>query len=148
MAAEIQAALGPAALSVHHVGSTAISDIHAKPVIDVLVLVDHYDPETPYRDPLASLGYARDHRDDTHVFFKGSHAGTSVQLHVVQESADGARAMIIFRDFLRSHPEEARRYEALKERLARRHDDPDSYADAKSSFVLDVVRLATASADT
>jgi GrpB-like predicted nucleotidyltransferase (UPF0157 family) len=147
VAADIGGALGPTALSVDHVGSTAIPGIRAKPVIDVLVLVETYDPEAPYRDPLMSLGYAFDHRDDAHVFFTGSREGTAVQVHVVEENAEGARDMITFRDFVRSHPDEARRYEALKEGLADRYDDPDAYADAKSPFVLDVIRRAAASAD-
>jgi GrpB-like predicted nucleotidyltransferase (UPF0157 family) len=134
--------VGPTALSVDHVGSTAIPAIRAKSVIDVLVLVEAYDPEAPYREPLASLGYVLDHRDDTHVFFTGSREGTAVHVHVVEVDAEGARDMIVFRDFVRSHPDAARRYEALKERLAGRHDDADAYADAKSEFVLDVIRRA------
>ena len=72
---EIRAALGPTALDVEHVGSTAIAGIVAKPRIDVLVLVERYDPEAVYRDPLVALGYAHDHRDDLHVLFKGPAKG-------------------------------------------------------------------------
>ena len=67
-AAEIRGALGPAALSVHHVGSTAIPVIEAKPVIDILVLVRSYDPESLYRPQLEATGFALDHRDDTTSF--------------------------------------------------------------------------------
>jgi GrpB-like predicted nucleotidyltransferase (UPF0157 family) len=104
-AADIRAALGTTALSVDHVGSTAIPGIIAKPVIDVLILVDRYDPEAPYRGPLESLGYAFDHRDETHVFFEGSPHGVPVQVHVVEESSEDSRMMITFRDYLRAHPE-------------------------------------------
>jgi GrpB-like predicted nucleotidyltransferase (UPF0157 family) len=118
-----------------HVGSTAIPDIVAKPVIDVLILVDRYDPEASYRGPLESLGYTFHHRDETHVFFEGSSAGMRVNVHVVEESSKGSRPMVAFRDYLRTHPEEARRYEDLKIALAKEHGDESAYADGKSAYV-------------
>lgn len=139
---EIRAALGAAAVSVEHVGSTAIAGIVAKPRIDVLIVVGTYDPEAVYQEPLASLGYAYDHRDELHVLFKGSRDGTPFNLHVVERDAEEATRMIVFRDYLRSHPDEARRYEDLKKDLAERHSDGDVYAEAKSSYVQEVLRRA------
>ena len=139
---EIRAALGPVATSVEHVGSTAIAGIVAKPRIDVLILVKRYDPEAVYREPLVSLGYVYDHRDELHVLFKGSRDGTPFNLHVVERDAEEATRMIVFRDYLRSHPEEARRYEDLKKDLAGRFSDGDAYAEAKSSYVGEVLRRA------
>jgi GrpB-like predicted nucleotidyltransferase (UPF0157 family) len=140
--AQIRDALGSTASSVHHVGSTSIPDIDAKPVVDVLVLVDAYDPEAPYRDPLAALGFAFHHRDESHVFFKGSVDGVAFHVHVVEIGADDAQAMIVFANHLRAHPDEARRYQALKRQLAEEHDDTNVYAEAKSAYVHDVVRRA------
>ena len=142
MAADIRDALGTTALRVEHVGSTAIPDILAKPTIDVLVLVDAYDPETVYRGPLESLGYRFGHRAEGHVFFEGSAHGVPVHVHVVEESAKDSRRMMVFRDYLRAHPDEARRYEDLKVSLAEQHTDVNDYADAKSSYVGDIVRRA------
>jgi GrpB-like predicted nucleotidyltransferase (UPF0157 family) len=141
--ADIRDALGGAALSIDHVGSTAIPGIDAKPVIDILVLVERYDPEAPYRIPLESLGYVFDHRDESHVFFEGHPSGMSTQVHVVEESSDDSRVMVTFRDYLRTHPEEARRYERLKHALAERYSDGNAYADAKSEYVKEVVGRAT-----
>ena len=128
-------------------GSTAIPGIVAKPVIDILILVKSYDPEAPYRDPLESLGYAFGHRDDTHVFFEGFRHGVAHQVHVVQEGADDSRMMITFRDYLRSHPDEARHYEGVKKTLAERYSDGDAYANAKSAYVWEVVRRAESLAE-
>lgn len=139
---EIRRALGPIGLSVEHVGSTAIPGIVAKPTIDVLIFVERYDPETVYRSPLASLGYTHHHRDDVHVLFKGSREGVAFNVHVVEEGAADASMMIAFRDYLRSHPDEARRYEELKLALAGRHRDATAYAEAKTSYVREVVRQA------
>ena len=120
---------------------TAIPDILAKPTIDILVLVDAYDPEKVYRDALESLGYRFGHRDEGHVF-EGSAHGVPVHVHVVEESAKDSRRMMVFRNYLRAHPDEARRYEDLKVSLAEQHTDVNDYADAKSSYVWDIVRRA------
>jgi GrpB-like predicted nucleotidyltransferase (UPF0157 family) len=143
-ATDIRRSLGKTALSVDHVGSTAIPGIVAKPVIDVLVLVEGLDPEAPYRAPLESLGYAFGHRDEDRVFFEGSPAGMPIQVHVVEESSVDSRMMITFRDYLRAHPEEARRYEDLKKALAEQHDDGNAYASAKSPYVWETARRGTA----
>ena len=140
--ADIRDALGENALSIDHVGSTAIPGIDSKPVIDILVLVERYDPEAVYRIPLKSLGYVFKHRDLGHVFFEGHPSGMSTQVHVVEESSEDSRMMVTFRDYLRTHPDEARRYEQLKHTLADRYSDGNAYADAKSEYVWEVVRRA------
>jgi len=141
-AAAIRDALRGTAVSIDHVGSTAIPGIESKPVIDILVLVESYDPEAAYRIPLESLGYMFGHREEWHVFFEGDPIGMSTQVHVVEESAEDSRMMVTFRDYLRSHPGEARRYEQLKHTLADRYSDGNEYADAKSEYVREVVRRA------
>jgi GrpB-like predicted nucleotidyltransferase (UPF0157 family) len=140
--ADIRDALGGIALSIDHVGSTAIPGIDSKPVIDILVLVEAYDPEEVYRVPLESLGYVFMHREDWHVFFEGHPSGMSTQVHIVEESSEDSRVMVTFRDHLRTHPDEARRYEQLKRSLADRYSDGNVYADAKSEYVQEVVRRA------
>ena len=141
-AGEIRAALGATALDVQHVGSTAIPGIVAKPRIDVLILVETYDPEAAYREPLAAIGYVFDHRDALHVLFKGSRDETPFNLHVEEGGSEDAIRMIAFRDYLRSHPDEARRYEDLKKDLAERFTEGDAYAEAKTSYVREVLRRA------
>jgi GrpB-like predicted nucleotidyltransferase (UPF0157 family) len=144
-ASGIRRALGSIALRIDHVGSTSIPGIVAKPVIDIRILVESYDPEAMYTDPLSSLGFAYDHRDEGHVLFKGMRERTKFNVHVVQKDEPDADSMVVFRDYLRSHPGEARRYEELKIGLAERHRDGDAYASAESSYVSEVIRLANAS---
>ena len=132
-------------LRIDHVWSTSIPGIVAKPVIDVRVLVERYDPEAVYTTPLSSLGFAYDHRDEGHVLFKGTRERTRFNVHVVQKDEPDANAMVVFRDYLRTHPDEARRYEELKVGLAERHRGGDAYASAKSSYVAEVLSLARAS---
>jgi len=141
--ADLRATLGTTALGVHHVGSTSIPGIAAKPVIDVLVLIERYDPEAPYREPLEAHGYAFGHRDEAHVFFTGSTRTLRVHVHVVEAGSDDARAMLGFRDHLRANPADARRYEELKLALAADHTDEDAYAQDKTAFVDEIVAKAT-----
>jgi GrpB-like predicted nucleotidyltransferase (UPF0157 family) len=144
-AGEIHGVLGSSALRIDHVGSTSVPGIVAKPVIDVRVLVERYDPEAVYTAALSSLGFAYDHRDEGHVLFKGTRERTRFNVHVVQKNEPDANAMVVFRDYLRTHPDEARRYEELKVGLAERHRGGDAYASAKSSYVAEVLSLAGAS---
>lgn len=69
----------------------------------------------------------------------GSFDEIPFHVHVVEQSSD-SRMMIKFRDYLRAHPDEARRYEDLKKALGEQHDDANAYANAKSSYVLEIVR--------
>ena len=144
-AGEIHGVLGSSALRIDHVGSTSVPGIVAKPVIDVRVLVERYDPEAVYTAALSSLGFAYDHRDEGHVLFKGTRERTRFNVHVVQKNEPDANAMVVFRDYLRTHPDEARRYEELKVGLAERHRGGDAYASAMSSYVAEVLSLAGAS---
>ncbi|HTG46551.1 MAG TPA: GrpB family protein [Actinomycetota bacterium] len=143
-AADIRDALGGTALSIDHVGSTAIPGIDAKPVIDILVVVETYEPEAAYRIPLESLGYVFLHRDEIHAFFEGHPVGMATQVGVEEKSSEDPGRMIAFRDYLRTHPDEAARYEHLKHALADRYSDGNAYADAKSEYVNGVVRRAQA----
>lgn len=140
-AADIRGALGSTALSVDHVGSTAIPGIVAKPVIDVEILVEAYDPEAPLsRSARVARIRVRSPRRESRLL-RGSFDETPFHVHVVEESSD-SRMMIKFRDYLRAHPDEARRYEDLKKAVGEQHDDANAYANAKSSYVLEIVRRA------
>jgi GrpB-like predicted nucleotidyltransferase (UPF0157 family) len=66
----------------------------------------------------------------------------ATQVGVEEESSEDSRMMITFRDYLRTHQDEARRYEQLKHTLPDRYGDGNEYADAKSEYVRGVVRRA------
>lgn len=132
----IVASLGSTALLVEHIGSTAIPGLLAKPVVEVLVVVNRYDPEDAYVAPLTALGYSYGHRDPDHVFMTGSQDQPAFHVHVVEVDAPNAMEMVTFRDYLRTHPAEAERYVALKRQLAAQHDRGEDYASAKTTFVV------------
>ena len=138
-------------LRIAHIGSTAVPGLSAKPVIDVQVEVNDVDALQHLVVPrMEEAGYEFIWRptmgdaDPYYAWFikRDEHGGRTVHVHMVrpgQASVD----RIIFRDHLRDHPEEARRYEELKHQLAKRyHKDRDGYTSHKADFVREVLAKA------
>jgi GrpB-like predicted nucleotidyltransferase (UPF0157 family) len=142
-----RARIGPAvaafAVSIEHVGSTAVPGLCAKPIIDMLLTVDPFGPPDAYIPTLAALGYV--FRDDPtnvdrHAFgvrdAQGRRPVPGFNAHIQQHGGLGARRLISFRDYLRAHPATAREYCALKRALAAAYGaDRDGYTAAKTTFV-------------
>ena len=144
--ARLAHALGPLALDVQHVGSTALPGMPAKPLLDLAVGLARLDDAPAAAPALERLGYAplfgpHTGLRDRHVLVKG--APRTHQLHVVELAGDEWRRMVGFRDWMRTHPDDARRYAALKEELAAHHrDDRAAYAAAKTPFVRAILAKA------
>lgn len=137
-------ALGSTALRVDHVGSTAIPDIPAKPIIDVQVSVRDLADEVVYLPALASLGWPLRLREAERRFFREP-AGRErrTHIHVCQRGGTWERRHLLFRDFLRAHPDRARRYGRLKLAIADQYgDDRLAYTEAKGPFIDETIRLA------
>lgn len=133
---------------VEHFGSTSIPGMVAKPVIDIMLGVYSLEEAKQKAVPiLESLGYSywRDDPRKDHLFLvKGlpPNGPRSHHIHIVEPSnSDWDR--LLFRDFLRAHPDEAVRYTELKRDLAERHkQDRDAYTDAKAEYISGVMQLA------
>ncbi len=117
---------------VHHIGSTSISGIAAKPLIDMLAGVRDLEEARAADAPLEADGWvSTPHRPDVaHHFSKGMYG-----LHLTRRGSTLWRERLGFRDALRSDRELAREYEELKLRLAREASDARAYADGKRAFV-------------
>jgi GrpB-like predicted nucleotidyltransferase (UPF0157 family) len=144
--AALAASLGAVAVSVEHIGSTAVPGLAAKPTIDILVVVDDMTGFTARIPALETLGYEhRPHNtlvgSPTHAFLRKVVDGKRTNhLHVVLAGSPQIERYRRFRDALRSDPELAERYAALKRDLARRHaDDRMRYVEEKSAWVDAVV---------
>jgi GrpB-like predicted nucleotidyltransferase (UPF0157 family) len=123
---------------IHHVGSTAVPGLAAKPVIDILAGVRDREESRAAFDSLAALGYCyfAYRVDEMHWFCKPSPAFRTHHLHLIEPGHPRFAAEIAFRDALRAHPETAAEYEALKLRLAERYrDDREAYTEGKTAFV-------------
>lgn len=145
-AARIEAVIGPwVAGGIHHVGSTAVPGLAAKPIIDILVGVADLDTSRPCIELLAPLQYlyAPYHPDVMHWFCKPDPAKRTHHLHLVPTGSSRYAEELAFRDYLRGHPDRARAYEHLKRELASRYrHDREAYTEGKADFVREVTGLA------
>jgi GrpB-like predicted nucleotidyltransferase (UPF0157 family) len=138
---KIAGALGPAALLIEHIGSTAVPGLAAKPIIDVLIAVADPDEETPYVPPLERVGYVLRVREPGHRMLRTPER--DVHVHVVREGSDDVSRHLAFRDRLRASGEDRGAYERLKRDLAAREwDDMNDYAAAKGSLIREILARA------
>lgn len=141
--AHLEHAITAFAVSVEHVGSTAVPGLCAKPVVDMLVTVERLEPPGRYAAALAPFGYVLrvdPANTERHAFGKRDAQGRRIipgyNLHVVQHGGAEQRCFVRFRDYLRTHPDAARDYGDLKRRLAVAYGaDRDGYTNAKHAFI-------------
>ena len=123
---------------IHHVGSTAVKGLAAKPVIDIMVGVESLEASRECLPLLAKIDYlyAPYRAEEMHWFCKPDPSRRTHHLHLVPSGSARFEAALRFRDRLRADSEMAREYEALKRELAERFvDDRDGYTQAKEPFI-------------
>ncbi len=123
---------------IHHVGSTAVPGLEAKPVIDILIGVDSLETSRACFDPLAKLSYlyAPYRADEMHWFCKPHPSRRTHHLHLVPTDSQRFREELAFRDALQQRAQTAEEYTALKRDLAERFaNDRETYTEAKSDFI-------------
>ena len=131
-------------IKLEHIGSTSIPGLSAKPVIDILAGRPGNGPGARYITSFKQLGY--EHKGaygipGRNYFRKG--VPRTHHVHLVSWSSDLWRDHLLFRDYLRAHPEIAREYETIKRELATMYlQDKEQYTDAKGPFVRSIVRRA------
>ena len=141
----LQEILGTTALRIDHIGSTSVPGLGAKDVIDIQITVQALTPEV--RQGLVEAGYeyreanAHDHvplgEDDepgrwAKLFFSQPAGQRRTNIHVRAAGNPNQRYPLLFRDYLRAHPNSACSIERIKRELARYHaDDVEAYYDIK-----------------
>jgi len=144
-AALIRSVLEDEIVDIQHIGSTAINNIKAKPIVDIAVLLSREEYLQAYTRDLAKMGYVYYPESSSveRLFYR---KGDPVKFHLslTQEGkTDYWRRQLVFRDYLNSHPDKAVEYQKLKEDLLIK--DPTAgkiYSEGKSNFVRDVLELA------
>jgi GrpB-like predicted nucleotidyltransferase (UPF0157 family) len=146
--ARVEAALGELAVRVDHVGSTAVPEMAAKPIVDLQLSVAEMEPTGRYAAPLEALGYlfAPDPESpDFHFFGRPAARPRTHHLHVCAAGSEHERRHLALRDYLRAHPDEAAGYAALKRDLVARHpEDRLAYVEGKDAYVAALERRALA----
>jgi GrpB-like predicted nucleotidyltransferase (UPF0157 family) len=146
--ARLAAAIGETLVVIHHIGSTSIPGIKAKPTIDLLPLVRDLSALDAREQAVTALGYEwmgefglpgrrflRLDRDGKRAF----------NVHCYEQSSSEVTRHLAFRDYLRAHPAIGREYEAEKIRAAKlQPNDVLAYNDAKNDWIKETEKKAIA----
>ncbi|WP_144765717.1 GrpB family protein [Methylobacterium dankookense] len=143
----LRAALGPNLLAVHHIGSTAIPGLRAKPILDLLPVVQNLDEVDLKREKFERVGYEwwGEFGLPGRRYATKNEPNTGrrlVQLHCYSVGAPDIDRLLAFRDYLRRNPELVTAYEDEKIRCVALHpDNSHEYGACKSAW-LDAVEAA------
>jgi GrpB-like predicted nucleotidyltransferase (UPF0157 family) len=135
---------GPELVAIHHVGSTAIPGILAKPIVDILLEVRSIEAVDSFNNSMTELGYLPTGENGIpgrRYFRKATDLHHTHHVHAFQAGHPEVERHLIFRDYLIAHPDEAQAYSRLKEELRDRFpEDVTSYACGKDAFIAEIVR--------
>jgi GrpB-like predicted nucleotidyltransferase (UPF0157 family) len=134
-------ALGPNLRTVHHIGSTAIPSIPAKPILDLMPVISDLAELDKYQGKMKALGYdwwgelgLPGRRYCTKSDPKTGHR--TVQLHCYEDGSTEITRHLAFRDYLRAHPGLAAEYDRVKAECQRQHpNDSHAYSDCKEAWI-------------
>jgi GrpB-like predicted nucleotidyltransferase (UPF0157 family) len=145
--AELLALAANRILAIDHIGSTAVPGLAAKPKIDLdAVLVSEIAPAdlTPLLQAAGYIPHGDPHGEGRWTFTR-DHASHGLRLYLCTEGNAAHHDRLLFRDYLRAHPQRAAEYQALKLHLAAEaNGDWDLYTGGKSDFVHETIERATA----
>ncbi|MDI1351819.1 MAG: GrpB family protein [bacterium] len=135
---EIKNILGENCIAIHHIGSTAISNIYAKPIVDILLVVKEIKLVDSLNSKFEALGYVcmGEYGISGRRFYWKSKDTRTHNIHLFEEGSSEILRHVSFRDFMRNHEDYAKAYSVLKCCLAEVFtEDIENYVNGKSSFV-------------
>jgi GrpB-like predicted nucleotidyltransferase (UPF0157 family) len=133
---------------IHHVGSTAIRGIVAKPILDILLAAPTLEDLDSLRSEIESLGYIWKGEASIpgrrySVMYNADQTLTYVHLHGFAQTNPAVQSHLAFRDYLNAHPEVAQAYQKLKLELnGRKGMTREVYTESKTSFIQEVLTKA------
>ncbi|MGV3615311.1 MAG: GrpB family protein [Fimbriimonas sp.] len=139
--AQVATILGEIVVASHHIGSTSIPGIRAKPILDVMLLVSDLGLVDQMRREMREAGF--EPRGEQGIsgrrYFVQADAATGARLahiHVYEVDSPEVERHLAFRDYLRAHPDRAQAYEAEKLRCQTLHPtEKNAYAQAKDAWI-------------
>jgi len=133
-------------LAIHHIGSTAVAGIAAKPIIDIMPVVRDIALVDDANAAMHALGYEAMGElgiAGRRYFRKDTNGKRTHHVHVFAEGSAHMIRHLAFRDYLRVHPEDAARYSALKQQLAAAHSqDIEAYMAGKDGLIKELEQTA------
>ena len=143
---ELENAIGDCIIGIEHVGSTSVEGLSAKPCIDIDVIIKDYSIFETVVNRLNAIGYIHEGNlgipnREAFKYSEKPHLQKH-HLYVCPQDSEELHRHIIFRDFLRSHPEAVRKYGQIKEMAAKLFpNDIDGYIRYKSPCIEELYRL-------
>lgn len=127
-----------------HFGSTSVQGMKAKPVIDMMCIVKDIEKVDLFNHKMSSFGYdvAGEWGITGRRLFRKGGENRTHHIHFYQIDNPQIERHLIFRDYLRSHPEEVIKYSRFKEKLVQRFDNTNEYSPAKKTFVKEMEQQA------
>lgn len=145
-ASRLEALMGDQIIAIHHIGSTAIPGMSAKPIIDILVEVHDIDQIDDFNDSFIQSGYLPKSEagiPGRRFVIRGDEENRSCHVHIFPRGHPDVARHLVFRDYLTAHPQEAQRYASLKEELATQFPtDIESYMDGKDGLIKELEQKA------
>ena len=142
-------ALGDSVAQIEHIGSTAVPGLVSRPIIDIMVGLADFSMANSVVPEIVNLGYTYFPKFEDVMpnrrFFKQLVDGTATHhIHMTEIDSEFWRRHLLFRDYLRSHPEMAAEYATLKKQLAKQDwNDSNDFAETKTDFIKKVEEQAT-----
>ncbi|MCP3032272.1 GrpB family protein [Halobacillus sp. A1] len=133
-------------VDIHHIGSTAVPHLKAKPIIDIMPVVNHVEKVDDFNEQMIEIGY--EPLGELGIvgrrYFRKGGENRTHQIHFFQnDNKSEIERHLAVRDYLKSHSEDRNEYGNLKERLAQQFPkDIERYSEGKNDFVQDLERKA------
>jgi GrpB-like predicted nucleotidyltransferase (UPF0157 family) len=141
--AKIAGVFGRELVAIHHIGSTSVPGLSAKPIIDIMPVVRDIERVAEFNPAMVRLGY--EPRGEYGIpgrcyFIKGGDENRSHHVHTFGLNHAEVARHLDFRDYLRAHPAITGQYAALKERLARQFPhDIQGHMAGKDAFIREII---------
>jgi len=140
---KVQEIFGDKALKIEHIGSTSIEGLTSKPIIDIAVLIKNHEEADQFTEPLSKISYKINMPStERHYYTKGDPDEFHLSIAYTDRGGFWDR-QILFRDYLRNHPEARDEYAEIKATMLLK--DPtggDEYISGKSEFIQKILELA------
>lgn len=145
---ELEAIFGQEVVAIHHIGSTAIPNVSAKPIIDILMEVKQIDKIDEFNETMRQSGHLSKGEagiPGRRFFIKGDELYRTHHIHAFQTGHPDVERHLNFRDYMIAHPQEAQAYGHLKQELARQFPaDIEGYMAGKDGLIKEIDRKAKA----
>ncbi|WP_164669810.1 GrpB family protein [Virgibacillus doumboii] len=142
---ELKRIFGTEIIEIHHIGSTSVAGLSAKPVIDMIPVARDITQIDAYNDAMKENGYEAMGENGIRgrrYFQKGGDERTH-HVHIFEAGDPAIERHLAFRNYLRAHSNAAKQYGDLKEELSRLFPyDMESYIEGKAQFVADMEQKA------